>query len=163
MIFESGNGSGTWQTGYRQDYNSGGIRCGFYNATPVAQPVASIPKALVSLGLQTQPTETTSTPSGTTQTITLDTAGHQTLSLASASGNVTVTLTVPTCGPCAGTIITVQHATTPREITVAASSGTVKWAGTKPLWASDAVSTMRISSWRWNGTDIYLAPTDLVA
>lgn len=32
-----GNGSGTWQTGYREEYNVAGARCGFFGATPVAQ------------------------------------------------------------------------------------------------------------------------------
>ena len=34
---EVGNGSGSWQTGYREEYNASGIRCGFYNATPIAR------------------------------------------------------------------------------------------------------------------------------
>lgn len=32
-----GNGSGTWQTGYREEYNAGGVRAGFFGATPVTQ------------------------------------------------------------------------------------------------------------------------------
>lgn len=32
-----GNGSGTWQTGYREAYDVAGMQCGFFGATPVAQ------------------------------------------------------------------------------------------------------------------------------
>jgi hypothetical protein len=32
-----GNGAGVWQTGYREEYNAGGVRAGFFGATPVAQ------------------------------------------------------------------------------------------------------------------------------
>jgi hypothetical protein len=107
-------------------------------------------------------TETTSTPSGTTQTITLNNGNHQTLSLASSSGDVTVTLTVPS-GTSSGTIIIIQHGTTPRDITWAVSAGTLQWMGTEPTWASDAVDDVRIISWRYNGSVMYLMSTDVAA
>jgi len=106
-----------------------------------------------------QTAEVTNTPAGTTQTITLNNANHQTLSLASSTGNVTATLTVPS-GSSAGTIIVVQHGTTPRDITWAVSAGTLKWMGAEPTWSSDAVSDVRIVSWRYNGSVVYLASTD---
>jgi hypothetical protein len=105
-------------------------------------------------------TEVTSTPSGTTQTITLGNGNHQTLSLASTTGNPTITLTVPTSSA-AGTLIVIQHGTTPRSITWAVSSGSILWMGTQPTWGSDAVSSSRIVSWRWNGTVMRLAATDV--
>lgn len=103
--------------------------------------------------------EITSTPSGTTQTITLDNGNHQTLTLTSSTGNVTVTLTVPS-NVSSGTIIVKQHATTPRNITWAVSAGTIKWMGTQPTWSSDAVNAVRIVSWRYDGSVMYLMSTD---
>lgn len=35
---EVGDGAGTWQTGDRIEYNSGGLRRGFFGATPIARP-----------------------------------------------------------------------------------------------------------------------------
>lgn len=105
-------------------------------------------------------TETVSTPSGTTQTITLDNGNHQTLSLASTTGNPTITLTVPTSSA-AGTLILIQHGTTPRSITWAVSSGTIVWAGGAPTFSGDAVSTSRVISWRWNGSVMRLAATEV--
>lgn len=105
--------------------------------------------------------ETTNTPSGTTQTIDLDTANHQTLALTSATGTVTATLTVPTRGSSSGTIIVKQHASAVKDITWAVSSGTIKWMGTEPDWAADAVSNVRLVSWRWDGSVMYLAATEV--
>ena len=34
---ELGNGSGTWQSGFREEYNVAGVRHGFFGATPVAR------------------------------------------------------------------------------------------------------------------------------
>jgi hypothetical protein len=103
--------------------------------------------------------EITSTPSGTTQTITLDNGNHQTLTLTSSTGNVTVTLTVPS-NVSSGTIIVKQHASTARDITWAVSAGTFKWMGIEPTWSSDATSAVRIVSWRYNGSVMYLMSTD---
>lgn len=106
--------------------------------------------------------EITSTPSGTTQTITLNNGNHQTLTLTSSTGNVTATLTVPS-NVSSGTLIVKQHASTPRAITWAVSSGTIRWMGTQPTWASDAANAVRIVSWRWDGSVMYLAATDVGA
>jgi hypothetical protein len=104
--------------------------------------------------------ETTNTPSGTTQTITLDSGNHQTLALTSATGTVTATLTVPT-GSSAGSIIVRQHASAAKDIVWAVSAGTIKWMGAEPDWAADAIDSVRIVSWRYNGSVIYLASTDV--
>ncbi len=57
---EVGDGAGAWQTGYREEYNASGIRCGFYNATPIARQeidsgsatlAADLLAALTNLGL----------------------------------------------------------------------------------------------------------------
>jgi hypothetical protein len=109
-----------------------------------------------------QATEVTSLPTGTTQTITLDDNNHQTLDLTSTTGDTTVTLTVPS-GSAAGTLIIEQHATTSRDITWAVSAGTFKWMGTEPTWSSDAVSAIRIVTWRYDGAVMYLAATDVAA
>lgn len=100
--------------------------------------------------------EVTSTPSGTTQTVTLSDGNHQTLSLASSTGDVTVTLTVPSSSA-AGTLLVVQHATTARDITWAASAGSIVWLGTEPTWNTDATSSIRMITWRYNGTNTYLS------
>lgn len=107
-----------------------------------------------------QNAEVTYTPTGTTQTITLNDGNHQTLNLTSATGAVTVTLTVPTSSS-AGTIIVNQHASAAKGITWAVSSGTIKWMGTQPTWSSDATSSVRLVSWRWNGSIMYLVATDV--
>ena len=104
--------------------------------------------------------EITNTPTGTTQTITLKDGNHQTLALTSATGTVTVTLTVPS-NVSAGTLIVEQHATTVRDLTWAVSAGTIKWMGAEPTWSGDATSSVRIVSWRYNGSVIYLASTDV--
>jgi hypothetical protein len=104
--------------------------------------------------------ELTGTPTGTTRTINLNLANHQTLQLTSATGTVTATLTVPTAACASGTIVIRQHGTTPRGITWAVSSGSIKWLGTQPTWSSDAVNSYRIVSWRWNGSILFLASTD---
>ena len=104
--------------------------------------------------------EITSTPTGTTQTITLKDGNHQTLALTSATGTVTVTLTVPS-NVSAGTLIIEQHATTVRDLTWAVSAGTIKWMGAQPTWSGDATSSVRIVSWRYNGSVMYLASTDV--
>ena len=106
--------------------------------------------------------EITSTPSGTTQTITLNNGNHQTLTLTSSTGTVTVTLTVPS-NVSSGTIIVKQHGTTPRNITWAVSAGTIKWMGTQPTWSSDAANDIRIVSWRYDGSVMYLMSTDKAA
>lgn len=106
--------------------------------------------------LHGQTAEVTSTPGGTTQTITLDNGTMQTLALTSATGATTVTLTVPTIGSARGSIIVKQHATTPRNIIWAVSSGTIKWLGTQPTWSSDATNAVRDVRWRWDGSVMYL-------
>jgi hypothetical protein len=109
-----------------------------------------------------QTTETTNTPTGTTVTITLANNNHQTLALTSATGTVTATLTVPT-GSSSGTIIVKQHASAAKDITWAVSAGTITWMGTEPDWAADAINAVRIVSWRYNGSVMYLMSTDVGA
>lgn len=107
-------------------------------------------------------TELTQTPGATTATLPLNDANHQSLTLTAATGAVTATLTVPTANCAAGTIIVRQHATTARGITWAVSSGSIKWLGTQPTWSSDAVSSYRVVSWRWNGSIMFLTASDAV-
>jgi hypothetical protein len=106
--------------------------------------------------------EPTGTPAGTTQTLTLADGNHQTLALTSATGTVTTTLTVPT-GPSSGTIIVKQHASAAKDITWAVSAGTIVWMGTEPDWVADAINAVRIVSWRYNGSVMYLMSTDVGA
>ena len=100
------------------------------------------------------------TPAGTTQTLTLADGNHQTLALTSATGTVTATLTVPT-GSSSGTIIVKQHASAAKDITWAVSAGTIKWMGTEPDWVADAIDSVRIVYWRYNGSVMYLASTEV--
>jgi hypothetical protein len=132
-------------------YSDNGITLGQLNAGSV-----SVSKSIY------QATEVTSLPVGTTQTITLADNNHQTLDLTSSTGDATVTLTVPS-GSSAGTLIIEQHATTSRDITWAVSAGAFKWMGTEPTWSSDAVSAIRIVTWRYDGAVMYLAATDVAA
>lgn len=101
--------------------------------------------------------ETTSTPSGTTQTVDLTGPNHQTLNCSSASGDLTVTFTPPN-GPSGGTLIVAQGATA-RDITWAVTGKTIKWLGTEPTWNADT-NKYRIVSWRYDGTFMMLAATD---
>jgi hypothetical protein len=100
--------------------------------------------------------EVTYTPTGTTQTITLDSGTMQSLALTSTTGATTATLTVPTIGSARGSIIVKQHGTTARNIVWAVSSGTIKWLGIQPTWSSDAVNAVRDVRWRWDGSIMYL-------
>jgi hypothetical protein len=104
--------------------------------------------------------EPTGTPSGTTQTLTLADGNHQTLALTSATGTVTATLTVPT-GSSAGSIIVKQHASAAKDIVWAVSAGTIKWMGAEPDWVADAAGSVRIVSWRYDGSVMYLGSTDV--
>lgn len=117
--------------------------------------VISVKKAILS-------TETVYTPTGTTQTIPLNDGNHQTLTLASTTGNPTITLTVPSSSA-AGTLILVQHGTTPRSITWTPSSGTILWAGGAPTFSGDAVNSTRVISWRWSSATsrLFFAATDV--
>jgi hypothetical protein len=101
--------------------------------------------------------ENTQTPAGTTATIDLGAENHHTLDCGSATGAVTLTLTVPP-GPTAGTIIVKQGATS-RDITWSPSSGTVTWLGEEPTWTGDA-NKYRIVAWRWNASILFLSATE---
>lgn len=94
-------------------------------------------------------TEIPYAPTGTTESIVLNDGNHQTLSLVSATGTVTVTLDVPDSSA-SGTIIVKQHASAAKGITWTVSAGTIKWLGTQPTWSSDATSSFRIVDWRWD-------------
>jgi hypothetical protein len=108
-----------------------------------------------------QTSETANTPSGTTQTITLDSGNHQILNLGSSTGDVTVTLTIPTKSG-AGSVLVKQHETTARNITWNASAGSVVWLGTQPTWNSDGTGKYRRVSWYYSPTEstIFLAASD---
>jgi len=151
-----------WST---EDYTSGA--CGakiVFATTPNGTAVSADILVVENTGvthyakLVGQNAEVTNTPSGTTQTITLNNGNHQTLTLTSATGGVTATITVPS-KVSSGTIIVKQHATTPRNITWAVSAGSIKWLGTQPTWSSDAVNAVRIVNWRWDGSIMYLSAT----
>jgi hypothetical protein len=110
-----------------------------------------------------QTTETTSTPAAGAVTIDLTLNNHQTLSLTSlaALGTSQVTFTPPT-GSSAGTLIVKQHASASKDITTwAVTGGTIKWMGTEPNWVGDAATNLRVVSWRWDGSILYLAATDV--
>ena len=100
------------------------------------------------------------TPTGTTATIDLNSGNMQTINLGSASGDVTLTLTIP-AGTCSavGSILAVQGAT-PRNLTIAASdSSTIRYFDTKQDTSTDSASTTRGYHWRWNGSQLFIGQT----
>ena len=107
-----------------------------------------------------QTAEVIYTPTVTTQTIPLNEGRLQTLLLTSTTGATTATLTIPSMAA-DGNIIVKQHASTPRNITWAVSSGSIKWLGTQPTWSSDAVNAVRIVRWRWDGSVMYLESSNV--
>jgi hypothetical protein len=145
----------------------------FYTNSTGASPVeagrfSSVGLFSVEGGIKTskgvyQTTETTSTPAAGAVTIDLTLNNHQTLSLTSlaALGTSQVTFAPPT-GSSAGTLIVKQHASASKDITTwAVTGGTIKWMGTEPNWVGDAATNLRVVSWRWDGSIMYLAATDV--
>jgi hypothetical protein len=96
-------------------------------------------------------TEQVYTPTGTTQTIDLNDGNLNTLTLGSTTGNVTLTLTVPTSAA-SGRIKIIQHGTTARNITISLSSLTAKWFSVIPTWTSQAVGKHTILSYTRDGS-----------
>jgi hypothetical protein len=107
----------------------------------------------VAIGASAKFTEQTYTPTGTTQTIDLNSGNLNTLSLGSTTGNVTLTLTVPTSAA-SGRIKIIQHGTTARGITIALSAGTAVWYSAIPAFSSQAISKKTMLSYTWDGTDM---------
>jgi hypothetical protein len=103
--------------------------------------------------------EKTETPTGTTTTVDLREANHQTRELGSTTGDVTITFTPP-IGSTVGSLIVHQHAATARDITWVVTGGTVRWLGTEPTWNADAVGSWRVVTWRWDGTNMFFATPD---
>ena len=99
--------------------------------------------------------QTPVTEDSDTVTIDLGAENHHTLNCGSAAGAVTCHLTVPT-GPTAGTIIVVQD-DAEKAVTFDASSGAIRWLGTEPTYAAYDI---RVISWRWDATNLYLSSTD---
>lgn len=102
-------------------------------------------------------TETVNNISANAATITLNSGNHQTLDLTSATGDVTITVTVPT-GSSSGTII-VKQDNPVRDILW--TGATIKWMGVEPQWNLDPVSSIRIISWRYDGTTVYMSATEI--
>jgi len=105
----------------------------------------------VAIGKQASFTEQVYTPTGTTQTIDLNDGNLNTLTLGSTTGNVTLTLTVPTSAA-SGRIKIIQHGTTARGITISLSSLTAKWFSVIPTWTSQAVGKHTILSYTRDGS-----------
>ena len=102
---------------------------------------------------------TTSIPTGTTQTIDWENGNNQTLSLASASGDVTLTLSNPVTGG-HYTIKVIQHAGTARNITWPAAC---KWpAGVTPTITVTLDSRDLITLF-YDGTNYYCAALQAMA
>jgi hypothetical protein len=98
-----------------------------------------------------QLTEQTYTPTGTTQTINLNSGNLNTLSLGSTTGDVTLTLTVPTSAA-SGRIKIIQHGTTARGITIALSSLTAKWFSAIPTWSSQTTGKHTVLTYTRDGS-----------
>ena len=150
--------------------NAVGASAGFTFSDAVTLSSTSTATGLLTatVGIKTtktiyQTTETTSTPAAGAVTIDLTLNNHQTLSLTSlaAAGTSQVTFTPPT-GTCSGTLVVKQHASASKDITTwAVTGGTIKWMGTEPNWVGDAATNLRVVSWRWDGSIMYLAATDV--
>jgi hypothetical protein len=54
-----------------------------------------------------------------------------------------------------------QHASAAKDITWAVSAGTIAWMGAEPDWVADAIGSVRIVSWRYDGSVMYLASTEV--
>ena len=106
-------------------------------------------------------TEIINTPTGVSQTISLGSGNHQTLSLGSAAGTVAVTLTVPSASA-VGSLIVTQGATI-RNVTWSTSSGSIIWMGGEPVWITDNSNSSRIMAWRWDGSNMRLAVSEMSA
>ena len=106
-------------------------------------------------------TEPSATPTGTTATLDLNNGNKQTINLGSASGNVTLTLTIP-AGTCSasGRILAVQGATC-RNLSIVATGAnpTVRYFDTKQDTSTDAASSIRSYNWDWNGTYLFIGQT----
>lgn len=121
----------------------------------------ALPKAGGQLSGSVVHTLTTYTPTGTTQTIDLNASNIAKLSLASATGAVTLTLTIPTAGTAQGTILVINGAT-PRNLIIAASDASViKFLCTKIDTSLDTASTRRIYTWMWDGTNLHVLQSEM--
>jgi len=105
-------------------------------------------------------TEVSNVISANAATITLGNGNHQSLTLAAATGAVTVDFILPASAS-AGTLVLLQDDTA-RDVTWTASGGgTILWSGTQPTWNTDAASSYRVIAWRYDGTRLFLSPTDV--
>jgi len=128
------------------------------NVTGVVGLTAS---GTVAIGASAKFTEQTYTPTGTTQTIDLNSGNLNTLSLGSTTGDVTLTLTVP-ASAASGRIKIIQHGTTARGITIALSAGTAVWYSAIPAFSSQAISKKTMLSYTWDGTDMSLQAAEAI-
>jgi hypothetical protein len=103
----------------------------------------------------------TYTPTGTTQTIDLNAGNITKLSLASALGNVTLTLTVPTSGTMQGTILVLNGSTARNLIIDASDLSTIKFLCTKIDTSTDTASTRRAYTWMWDGTNLNVLQSEM--
>jgi hypothetical protein len=103
----------------------------------------------------------TYTPTGITQIIDLNAGNITKLSLASALGNVTLTLTVPTSGTMQGTILVLNGSTARNLIIDASDLSTIKFLCTKIDTSTDTASTRRAYTWMWDGTNFNVLQSEM--
>jgi hypothetical protein len=103
----------------------------------------------------------TYTPTGITQIIDLNAGNITKLSLASALGNVTLTLTVPTSGTMQGTILVLNGSTARNLIIDASDLSTIKFLCTKIDTSTDTASTRRAYTWMWDGTNLNVLQSEM--
>ena len=92
------------------------------------------------------------TPNGTTQLIDFSNGNFQTLSLVSASGNVTVTMTSMLVGA-SYCLKIIQHASAAKNVVW--GSPVVKWAAAATPTITVTVNAIDIVSFIWDGTNMY--------
>lgn len=136
----SRNAAGVWQMGTTSNNALGSLLLTNLTAS-----------GTVNIGQSAKFTEQTYTPTGTTQTIDLNSGNLNTLSLGSTTGDITLTLTVPTSAA-SGRIKIIQHGTTARNITIALSSLTAKWFSAIPTWSSQATGKHTILTYTRDGS-----------
>lgn len=141
-----------------QNANAVAITGGTINGTTLGTttPAAAVVTSLHVTG-QARFTEQVAAPTGTSATVNLSAGNLWTLDATNASGDVIVSIIVPSSSA-SGSIIVVEGAS-PRVFAWFPLSGTLVWLGSEPDWVS-LPSTRTLISWRYDGTYLYFIASE---